>query len=190
MLIVHPEAGYDSSASGYLESDPIGLAGGSYSTYGYAGANPISSVDSLGLYDYSEQETLGWLQQAYDSSTSGRISGLLSIKKNSQGGGAYDFGYNKHIDDTWTRCGVKMDSDHFGNYMAGFQAAAYDDAFYWTTGFIWAEAINKTAGVLYHVTGRTKAVNDPWDHTGFPMINAGEKDGSTFAKNRNCGCSQ
>lgn len=34
----------------YNESDPIGLHGGSYSTYGYAGSNPISNFDSLGLF--------------------------------------------------------------------------------------------------------------------------------------------
>lgn len=33
----------------YLESDPIGLAGGNYSTYSYARANPISNADPLGL---------------------------------------------------------------------------------------------------------------------------------------------
>jgi type VI secretion system secreted protein VgrG len=33
-----------------VESDPIGLAGGSYSTYGYAGGNPLSNRDPAGLY--------------------------------------------------------------------------------------------------------------------------------------------
>lgn len=44
---------YDELASGatYVESDPIGLWGGSYSTYSYVGANPVSKVDPRGLQE-------------------------------------------------------------------------------------------------------------------------------------------
>jgi RHS repeat-associated protein len=43
---------YDPAVGRYVESDPMGLAGGSYSTYAYANANPISQIDPLGLWTY------------------------------------------------------------------------------------------------------------------------------------------
>jgi RHS repeat-associated protein len=40
---------YDQNTGAYIESDPIGLAGGSYSTYTYVNDNPVSLTDPLGL---------------------------------------------------------------------------------------------------------------------------------------------
>ncbi len=41
---------YDPQTGRYLESDPMGLFGGSLSTYNYVDANPVGETDAKGLY--------------------------------------------------------------------------------------------------------------------------------------------
>jgi hypothetical protein len=79
-----------------------------------------------------------------------------------------------------------MNGFQFGNYIAGFEGAAYDQEYFWTTGAIWAETAVEDFGILYHLSGKTEAKNDPFDLTGLPDIFNGEHDGWHFHQNGQC----
>ena len=46
------ERNYEPATDRYIESDPIGLEGGQFSTYAYVDGNPLSRIDPRGLAEY------------------------------------------------------------------------------------------------------------------------------------------
>jgi hypothetical protein len=86
-----------------------------------------------------------------------------------------------------------MTATDFGNYIAGFQGGAWDDAFYgdreigYSPKHLWqlryAEGVVQGFGILYHlIPGQSFAKNDPLDKTGRPWITLGADDGRSFSK--------
>jgi hypothetical protein len=162
--------------------------------YAYVRGNPISFTDPWGLTAYNATQTSQLLGQAYVSATSGPLSGLVNIYRNSVG--QYDFGWNDpDQSDTWCVNGRTLNVDQMGNFIAGFEGQAYDQTF--NSSSINALQLVIEGGIAFHQTGRTKSVNDPNDLTGYPDIISGAAYARTVvspttsaaaAASGGCGC--
>lgn len=104
---------YDPALGRYMQSDPIGLSGGSFSTYAYVGGNPLSYIDPDGLDVIVWNNTSGGRSRS-DGPTNGNWGGKC------WSGGKYSCGkekpgdkpptdsadqcYKRH-DDCYVKCG-------------------------------------------------------------------------------------
>lgn len=72
---------YDPQVGRYVESDPIGLLGVSYSTYAYTGGNPISGKDLFGLFDPSTwvRPAIGTVETATAAAVAAIGAGIVAI---------------------------------------------------------------------------------------------------------------
>jgi uncharacterized protein RhaS with RHS repeats len=66
----------------YVESDPIGLQGGSYSTYAYASGNPVTNFDSTGLLSAAVTNCVCKYMKASGYSAWQAWSAALASRKN------------------------------------------------------------------------------------------------------------
>ena len=127
-IFCQPVFDYDSVGGVFIwpNRDPIQEAGG-LNLYGYVGNDPVNYYDPFGLRaDYNSLQTQMFLARAYASATAGPFQGLWNIAGNSVG--KYDFKNDKNPDHGSTFCvnGKRMHDAAFGNYIAGFEGAAYD----------------------------------------------------------------
>jgi RHS repeat-associated protein len=76
----------DPQTGRYTQSDPIGLAGGSFSTYDYVKSQPTRYTDPLGLYT----EVVVWQGVGIGSSSLGHVSTNVNGANYSWGPGGWD----------------------------------------------------------------------------------------------------
>lgn len=188
---------YTSLLGRWISRDPIGEDAGT-NLYQYVSNNPISNWDPLGLKDWSAAQVQKMLDKACSDATADWLgaASLGNIFNNSHPNGPMDYAYGPKFNDRFILNDEQiLSASEFGNYIAGYQAGAYDQNY----GGHLAEGITKGAGIAMHTStylngkdvpgfpALSREYNDPWDFTGMPAIQQGIDAGQQAAKS-NCKC--
>jgi uncharacterized protein RhaS with RHS repeats len=110
---------YDPLIGRYIESDPIGLAGGSLSTYQYCNANPLTRVDPNAEAFVDCAEALADLVRA-TANVELRLAEMVACGKHP------DAGHIKALQQAVNRLQKAYDkvNDHCGDYVGAAAALA------------------------------------------------------------------
>jgi RHS repeat-associated protein len=188
---------YDPQTGRYVESDPIGLKGGSFSTYSYVNSNPISFTDPYGLTLRSNWNYF-W-DWALGAGASNRSYGPNDVETQEMQQSVAA----QQMRDAFQKAGCKgVKGLNYGTFQAYWDTTANPFTADWGStafevgGFGGGSVVNNGDGTATYSFPNTSGTHSFWLHavpdrtspTG-PMRNINQKFSWTEPVPSNCGCS-